>query len=428
MKINRNNYEEFFLDYYDGNLNPNQISELFLFINENPEIKKEFDSFENFSIVADENIVFENKESIKKKEIFPIGSIDSSNYEMFFIADIENDLTEKEAKDIKIFLEQNPHLNETYHLIKLTKLKPDTSVIFENKEKLKKPEIFPVGSINQANYENFFIAEMENDLSMEEIHELKQFLSKNTQIHAVYNLYKQTKLAPDNSIVYENKKDLKKYIISPKQYKKNISYQYISIAASILILFGIFFLFQQNNKTNMSAEIIPIDRNNGFNNVFIHRLPYVSYNNGKKAANIINNSSALNDASLKPIQPKLLAYIPLNGDNKNEITTFRRIDVAKAFNNELADIHTLPQNKKTESLTIKEFIISKFRKDVCKSDEEPNQPSDKLTTWDLAQAGVKGINKIAKSNIQLKKGVSNSNYSYSLTGKNFSFSRNFSGQ
>ena len=62
--INKNNYEAFFLDYYEGNLTTEQVAELLLFIEQHPEHKEEFESFENISLVPEKNS-FSVKSSLK---------------------------------------------------------------------------------------------------------------------------------------------------------------------------------------------------------------------------------------------------------------------------------------------------------------------------------------------------------------------------
>ncbi len=426
MKINRNNYEEFIIDYYDGTLNPDQVSELFHFLKLNPDIKEEFDSFEHFSIMADENLVFENKESLKKKDIIAFGSINASNYEKVFIADMERDLTEQESKEIIAFLDINPHLAETFHLFKLTKVKPDTSIVYENKENLKKKEIIIVGSINQTNYENFFIADLENDLTAEESLDLKHFLTKNAHLHKEYDLIKKTILVPDTAIVFENKDALKKFIIAPAVKKKSYPLQYISLAASILLLIGLFFLIN-NNKPVLTADNSPLSRK-----LFDYSSNNRIYNINSDKNNVVinysdNHTSKHKDNNIiNTLHPAIINHIPTEADNQKEIIAFRN-DEPITFNNYLlADNTNLPKNNNSESVTIKEFLISKFRKKVNQSDEDLNQPSDRLTVWDFAQAGVAGINKLTKSDLQLKKDETNPDNSYALIGKNFSISRNYS--
>ena len=51
MKINLHNYEAVFLDYYEGNLSAEDVSELLLFLENHPELKEDFESFENIVLV-----------------------------------------------------------------------------------------------------------------------------------------------------------------------------------------------------------------------------------------------------------------------------------------------------------------------------------------------------------------------------------------
>ena len=50
MDINIHNYEAFFLDYHEVNLSPQQVADLLLFIEQHPQFKEEFESFENIQL------------------------------------------------------------------------------------------------------------------------------------------------------------------------------------------------------------------------------------------------------------------------------------------------------------------------------------------------------------------------------------------
>ncbi|MES2287494.1 MAG: hypothetical protein V4547_17500 [Bacteroidota bacterium] len=67
MNINKNNYEAYFLDYHEGNLTPVQVADLLFFVEQHPEIKEEFENFESFSLEDFSSIEFENKSSLKKE-------------------------------------------------------------------------------------------------------------------------------------------------------------------------------------------------------------------------------------------------------------------------------------------------------------------------------------------------------------------------
>jgi len=46
-KINRHNYEEFFLDYHEGNLSGEQKAMVILFVESNDDLLEEFYTFKN---------------------------------------------------------------------------------------------------------------------------------------------------------------------------------------------------------------------------------------------------------------------------------------------------------------------------------------------------------------------------------------------
>ena len=65
MKINRDNYEAYFLDYHEGQLSPEMEKEVLAFVEINPDLMDVFNEFEAVTLVADQDIVFENKNQIK---------------------------------------------------------------------------------------------------------------------------------------------------------------------------------------------------------------------------------------------------------------------------------------------------------------------------------------------------------------------------
>ena len=138
MNINRNNYETFIIDYFDGNLKPDKVSELMGFLEKNPDIKEEFSGYEIVEFAPDDEIKFGEKIKLKKEIVYDVNKINEKNYEDYFIAKLENDLTENETTYLENFLITNPHLNSQYQLFLKTKLQANKNIIFENKSSLKK--------------------------------------------------------------------------------------------------------------------------------------------------------------------------------------------------------------------------------------------------------------------------------------------------
>ncbi len=144
MKITRNNYEAFFLDYYEKSLLPEQVAELMVFLEENEDLKEEFNDFEDVILLpSDDTITFNGKNTLKKKDVTPFGEIDGSNYEEYFIAALEGDLSEEESADVITFLGKNPQTKLEYNAFRGTFLKPK-NIVYQDKESLKKKGLFVV--------------------------------------------------------------------------------------------------------------------------------------------------------------------------------------------------------------------------------------------------------------------------------------------
>ena len=116
MNINKNNYEAYFLDYHEGNLSPQEVADLFLFLAEHPELKKELDDFENVTLADFQTPVFENKESLKK-------NITPDNREDYFIRAIEGNLDANEIILLQTFLTKNPEFLKEFGKLKHNNLK-----------------------------------------------------------------------------------------------------------------------------------------------------------------------------------------------------------------------------------------------------------------------------------------------------------------
>ena len=77
MKINRSNYEIWFIDSLDGNLSSLEAEELNQFLNENPDLKEEFN--ELTPVIINQSVhQFKDKESLKK--INPIFQTHNLNF------------------------------------------------------------------------------------------------------------------------------------------------------------------------------------------------------------------------------------------------------------------------------------------------------------------------------------------------------------
>ena len=133
-KIDIHNYEAYLLDYSEGNLTGELQVELELFLIQHPELEINLDEL---SLVTLENEAasFSNKNSLKKSEADLIS-------ETQFIAYIENQLPENERLAVEKSCAINPSLAKELALYNNTIAKADETIVFENKQSLKrKPKV-----------------------------------------------------------------------------------------------------------------------------------------------------------------------------------------------------------------------------------------------------------------------------------------------
>jgi hypothetical protein len=146
--ITHENYEAFYLDYLEGNLSED-VRLLFLdFLTKNPTLQLSDDSIP----------VIETTETTIDKEfkttLYQINTayapINHSNYSVFLLAAIENELTPEKTAELNAFLAQNDLAQKEFEQLKMTKLSPDLSQKFPDKKTLKKAVFKPLWPIYSA--------------------------------------------------------------------------------------------------------------------------------------------------------------------------------------------------------------------------------------------------------------------------------------
>ncbi len=140
-KLNKHNYEAYFLDFIEGNLNESQVRELKKFIDANPELEEELNDFEEFTLKP-ENIIYDHKEELIKNA--QAKHFEINNFEYLCVADIEKDITEDEKNSLIKKVERDKGRSKDLNLFKKTKLSPDLSIIYPIKKQLIRRYI-PVG-------------------------------------------------------------------------------------------------------------------------------------------------------------------------------------------------------------------------------------------------------------------------------------------
>ena len=141
MEVNIENYEAYLLDLWEGNLSEKLKVMLYKFLEENPEI----DDCNHLDLLSDISIIDSNEDFDKSSINFE--KINLKNYNFFFIAYSEGDLSKVEINLVDDFLTKNPKLNTEFAQFHKVKL-PIETIPHPNKEKLIlwKTPVIPIRS------------------------------------------------------------------------------------------------------------------------------------------------------------------------------------------------------------------------------------------------------------------------------------------
>ena len=132
MKINKNNYEIFVIDFLEGNLSKEQMRMFQLFLNENPDINEEIIDLNEATLPLEE-MIFNDKDILKKDTIRELDKID------FLLAKkLEGDLNSEEDKFVEKLLASDESIRKSWSLMKKITLSPE--VFTENFKSLKFPD------------------------------------------------------------------------------------------------------------------------------------------------------------------------------------------------------------------------------------------------------------------------------------------------
>jgi len=186
-------------------------------------------------------------------------NIDRHNYEEYFLLYIDNELTVDQKKQVELFVQENPDLEEELVMLKQSRLIPDDSIVFDKKQLLMKGDTVYHSSdqslINLNNYEQWVIMYVDDELNAEERASVEKFASAHQHVQQELLLFQQTRLQPEE-IVFPNKSSLYKR----ERTVRVISIQWwkVAVAAVLVISAGIslYSIFnKQTNKANTPESI-----------------------------------------------------------------------------------------------------------------------------------------------------------------------------
>lgn len=433
MSINRENYEIWFLDHFEGRLSKSQEEQLFAFLELHYDLKEEFELFENVPLPAEEKIVFEDKNSLRKESGTSTGKINEKNYMDFVISRMEGDISNEDDIALTTFLDNNTAFAKEAALMGKARIVPDLNIIYPLKDDLKKPVVVSVDDINESNYAEYFIAAIEGDLPLHKREQLKEFMNKNPRLYKEYRLFGLSKLTVDTAIAFNRKEQLKKK--QPRVFNLGTRrfYYTVSAAASILILLSIYLLFPGSITSNPQMAEFRVGNKapkkvTTINNSDISPVDNVIYGKTRNNQAVIsnNNSVYINELTSNDVlSANHVAEVTGGGRDEQEVlkeqTMYR--DFYTMMLDKRRDAEAMKQQE-DKSVSLKDFALFRLKRSLAPEDkkDEINPGESKFSLWDVADAGVQKFNELTGADARLQHGSDSRNFLFAV-GDKFGISR-----
>jgi hypothetical protein len=134
MEINRHNYEAYLLDLLEGRLSVDEQQQVHNFLLLNPDCGEELTEIEPW-VLEGEEVCFQNSKLLKKE--FPNSStiMTDHNFDLFSIARLEGDLTIEQEADYQSMLELDDLNAQQWDEWQRTRLVPEP-LLFQGKDRL----------------------------------------------------------------------------------------------------------------------------------------------------------------------------------------------------------------------------------------------------------------------------------------------------
>ena len=201
MRINRNNYEAFFLDHLENNLSSEMEKELAAFLLLHPGLASELDAMryisEDWPSVKSEN--FPDKQSLKKQEL----PISADEMEELLAKNAEGLLSESEDKLLLTLEAAYPFIASAKNKYAHVFLKAG-NIEFPDKARLRFEE-----RLDLSDDEMLPVAFHEGDLNDEQVAALELKLKSDESLRSESKRYQQIKLKPER-VSFEGKDSLRR--------------------------------------------------------------------------------------------------------------------------------------------------------------------------------------------------------------------------
>lgn len=450
MKINRDNYEAYFLDYHEGALNPEEMAEVLVFVGQNPDLKEQFEEFENISLTAEESVSFSGKDFLKPGGTAFLGPITPGNIEEYLVAEVEGLLSTEMIARLDEFILQNPTFEKDRRIFSHTHLSADKQVVFRYKNSLRH-EALPAGEITESTYGDYMVKEVEGILTPDETRDLNEFLALNPSFEKDRHIFGLTRLQADTSITFQGKASLRRTVVPLRR----LVYYAMSAAASVVILLGLYFGLDLNRTSNQETlsnisfnqpVVIPDLPENDYHKADVSGQAVEDIDKGGGVSGHINDKEPVvskhrNSVETIPARvqmPRMEMLAQQEVTSRHQVAPeFLFIRQSQLYGSRYIDLYnsvklseqiqyaSINAQDKNPLSTLWRGLTGKVQDRIVDDRRTVTQQSPGLSIWTFAEAGVKAYNNISHDDLELmlQKDETGKVVSYALVGDRVNFER-----
>ena len=152
--------------------------------------------------------------------------INRHNYEEFFLMYVDNELTPAQRAGVEAFVQQHQDLSDELKMLQQATIVPEEDIQFTTKDLLYRTE----QGINLANCEEYFLLDVDNELSQSEKEEVEKFVLQHPQIQESFSLLHKTRLEPE-TVIFEDKA-----VLYRKVERRIVPIRWMRIAAAAVVI------------------------------------------------------------------------------------------------------------------------------------------------------------------------------------------------
>lgn len=323
--------------------------------------------------------------------------ITRENYEIWFVDWLDSRLSGEEIEELNFFLDNNPDLRDEFTDMSAIKLKP-AARSFAGKDRL----VRNIAGIPGKQFEILCAARLENDLDSQQLDELNELISSDPEKAVTLQIYSKMKLSPPE-IFYKKKERLLR--ATPAGKVMRIAWIGLSAAAIVAILFMTRVFREQNDGVkpelaNNTRVQLPSTDNQESSQLPKESTPVIAEpaSTGKRVVGYTKNDSFEKDRKELPEREEVFAPEKIALSDRPQLSgkkDYLMPFTASSIPPENTGIDTDEGRSK-----VGRFLARHFRSDIL----EEGSPSDApLKGYEIAEAGIGGLNKLLGWDMALTK-------------------------